>query len=69
MAITLEEAMEEIKSGLTGNDEIDRDYLVAQKVKYLSTPISAAVTREITRMLYDRLPKDGDIEIIGIVED
>ncbi len=66
---TLEQVMEEIKSGLTGNDEVDRDYLAQQMTKYRGNELGGAVARECTRMLFDILPKDGEIEIIGQWDD
>ena len=46
---TLEQVMEEIKSGLTGNDEVDRDYLAQQMTKYRGNELGGAVARECTR--------------------
>ena len=37
--------------------------------KYRGNELGGAVARECTRMLFDILPKDGEIEIIGQWDD
>ena len=67
--MTFEEVLEEIKKGLPHDPEEAIEYLEQQNAKYRTTEFSQQVSRECTRMIYDRLPRDGEVEIVGLWDD
>ena len=63
---SFEEIMEEIKKGLTHDVETDVEYLQEQSDKYKTHEFGREISRECTRMIYDLLPRDGEVEIVGL---
>ena len=49
----------EIKSSITGDYEHDREYLIAQVVKYKEHPNSDEISRLCAKLLVHAMPKDG----------
>ena len=67
--MSLEEIMSEIKKGLSHDLETDLAYLEEQKVKYNNHELGREISKECTRMIYDLLPRDGEVEIVGLWDD
>ena len=64
--MNLEEIMSEIKKGLSHDEETDIAYLEEQREKYKTHALGQEISRECTRMIYDLLPRDGEVEIVGL---
>lgn len=53
------EIANEIKSNITGNPELDRDYVLTQLVKYKDHPNSDEISRLCAKLMVQAMPKDG----------
>ena len=56
--MTFDEIMAEIKTGLTGNSEVDIQYLIDQSEKYKTHEYADEIASAIGCMIYDLLPDD-----------
>ena len=63
-----EEIIEEIKSNLGENQELNRKYLSSQIDKYVDHPENKEIIREISRMMWDCLTEEEQEEFAEISE-
>lgn len=63
-----DEIIKEIKSNLGENQELNKKYLSSQIEKYVDHPQNKEIIREISRMMWDCLSKDEQMEFAEISE-